>query len=175
MEAEGRERLSPRWTITPVGGADKVPTFVALIGAQRGIKLATLIDVQKKDKQTIENLYKRKLLNKKNVHTFADFTGTDEADIEDMFSAGLYLKLVNGEFAKDLGNPIAEADLPAGARILVRVEQFLGAKPLGGSAKFSHYRPARYFTENSAALRGDLDVATLDRFEAAFKTLNALL
>ena len=36
----GREGLSDDWTITPVGGFDKVSTFVALIGAQSGIRLA---------------------------------------------------------------------------------------------------------------------------------------
>ena len=65
--------LSGDWTITPVGGSDKVPTFVALIGAQTHLNVAVLIDYQKKDRQVIENLYKRKLLDKKHVVTFAAF------------------------------------------------------------------------------------------------------
>jgi hypothetical protein len=35
LASAGRVALDPGWTITPVGGADKVPTFVALIGAQK--------------------------------------------------------------------------------------------------------------------------------------------
>ena len=37
-----------------VGGADKVPTFVALLGAQKSLNIATLIDLQSKDAQTVE-------------------------------------------------------------------------------------------------------------------------
>ena len=114
--------LSPEWTITPVGGADKVPTFVALIGAQTNLNVAVLIDYQKKDKQTIENLYKRKLLKRKNVLTFADYTGGKEADVEDMFRPRFYLSLVNQTF----GGSVGLADLSSNhARILRRLEQYL--------------------------------------------------
>ena len=65
-----------------------------------------MIDIQKKDKQSIENLYKKKLLSKNKVFTFADFTNTAEADIEDMFETDFYTSLVNSEYEKELGNPI---------------------------------------------------------------------
>jgi hypothetical protein len=81
LEEEGRTGLSPKWTVTPVGGSDKVPTFVALLGAQRGMKVATFIDIQNKDQQSIENLFKRKLLKKNHVLTFADFTGSSMRNI----------------------------------------------------------------------------------------------
>ena len=67
LQVSGRQGLSPDWTITPVGGADKVPTFAALLGSQKDINVATLIDIQHKDKQSIENLYKKKLLAQRNV------------------------------------------------------------------------------------------------------------
>jgi hypothetical protein len=51
LEASNRLSLSQRWTVTPVGGADKVPTFVALLGAQKKMKVATLIDIQNKDRK----------------------------------------------------------------------------------------------------------------------------
>jgi hypothetical protein len=170
-----RTALSDKWTITPVGGSDKVPTFVALLGAQKRMKLATLIDIQKKDRQRIEQLYKSKLLQKKNVMTFGEFTGRDEADIEDMFDVDFYLKLVNAEFKPGLAKPIAESDLPAtDERIVVRLEEYFKAKPLKNES-FNHYRPARYFVENVATLKGDLSKDTLDKFEAAAKALYRLL
>jgi len=113
MRENGRESLDDRWVITPVGGADKVPTFVALMGAQKGLTLATLIDIQKGQEQTVENLYKSKLLKKKNVMTFADVLGVAEADIEDMFGVDFYLTLVNEEFKSVLEAPIKESDLPS--------------------------------------------------------------
>ena len=60
--------LSEDWTITPVGGADKVPTFVALIGAQTNLRVAVLIDYQKKDRQVIENLYRKEIAKPKSCH-----------------------------------------------------------------------------------------------------------
>ncbi|MCQ3812650.1 MAG: AAA family ATPase [Acidimicrobiia bacterium] len=112
LQSDGREGLSADWTITPVGGFDKVSTFVALIGAQSGIKLATLVDYHRKDQQAIENLFKRKLMQKSNVLTFADFVDGDEADVEDMFDPGFYLKLVKKEF----GTSIKVADLSGSPR-----------------------------------------------------------
>lgn len=173
---QNRETLDERWTITPVGGSDKVPTFVSLIGANTKLKLATLIDYQKKDQQTIENLFKKKLLAKKSVHTFADYTGTSEADIEDMFENSFYVKLVNGEYKSDLAQNITLSALPKGGdRFLPRIEEYLGDNPLNNNAKFNHYRPARYFAENVGTLEPKLSDDTLNRFEEAFKALNALL
>lgn len=87
-----------------------------------------------------------------------------------------YLKLVNAEYASDLSKKVKEADVRTGnPRILVRLEEFLATHPLKGSARFNHFRPARYFTENTATLKKAISATTLDRFEAAFKKLNALL
>ena len=172
LQEKGAEGLSGDWTITPVGGADKVPTFVALIGAQTKLNVAVLIDYQKKDRQVIENLYKRKLLNKKHVVTFADFVSRSEADIEDMFSPDFYIELVNGSY----GCSIAVGDLPKShPRILRRVEDYLEDNALPGGASLNHYRPARYFSENIGTLAGTLDDAVLERFQQAFDTLNSLL
>ena len=162
--------LSADWTITPVGGFDKVSTFVALIGAQPGLRLATLIDYHRRDQQAIENLFKRKLMEKSNVLTFANFVDGDEADVEDMFKPSFYLELVNQEF----GSSINVGDLPThGNRILPRLEEYLESNPLPESARFNHYRPARYLMEHTHAL--NIPDQTLDRFERAFTTLNQLL
>ena len=176
LEESRREGLSDKWTITPVGGSDKVPTFAALLGAQKRMKVATLIDIQSKDRQVVENLYKRKLLQKTNVLTFADFTSTPEADIEDMFELDFYLRLVNGDYGKSLDKPIEESDLSERhPRVLVRLTRFLERSPLKGRARFSHYRPARYFVENVSDLTKAISPATLGRFETAFIRLNSLL
>ncbi|HEY6766071.1 MAG TPA: AAA family ATPase [Candidatus Sulfotelmatobacter sp.] len=174
LSEAGRESLSPAWTITPVGGSDKIPTFVALMGSQKKLKVATLIDYQKKDQQTIENLYKKKLLSKKNVHTFAQYAGKTEADIEDMFDPLFYLNLVNEEYKNELPKKIGLKEIGKHPRILVNIEEWLKTNPLK-SGCFNHYRPARYFAENIGTLGAKLDKPTLDRFEATFKALNALI
>ena len=176
LERKNRTGLDQRWTITPVGGADRVPTFVALLGAQTEMNVAVLVDFQSKDRQSIENLYKKKLLEKSHVVTYADFTGEPEADAEDMFDPRFYLRLVNDEFKKVLPEPIVAANLSTGPpRILRRIEGVLESRPMSGDTQFNHYRPARYFTEQVGSLESDIDEPTLGRFEQAFKRLNALL
>jgi predicted ATP-dependent endonuclease of OLD family len=176
LSEKGRTGLSDQWTTTPVGGADKVPTFVALIGAQKNLNVAVLIDYQKSGRQQIENLYKKKLLQKKKVLTFTDFTNTAEADIEDMFDDDFYLALVNEEFKEELIKPISPVDLPRGGRIIVRIENYLAMNPLkNGSKEFNHFRPARRLAESLAIFGPRVSDAALARFEAAFSKLNALL
>lgn len=172
LQDKGGTGLNADWTITPVGGASNVPTFVALIGARTSLNVAVLIDYQKKDQQSIENLYKRKLLQKSHVLTYADFVSKEEADIEDMFGSEFYLKLVNGEFASS----IQLADLGENhPRVLHRLERYLEKYPLPNNARFNHYRPARYFTENIGSLANELSDDELGRFQRAFDKLNKLL
>jgi predicted ATP-dependent endonuclease of OLD family len=175
LERQKKSGLSPKWTVTPVGGAGKVPTFVALLGSQKNLNLATLIDFQTSDQQQIENLYKKRLLQKKRVITFADFTNTSEADIEDMFDVSFYLHLVNLEFGLTASPIQASAFASEAPRILQRLELHFTQHPLPKAATFNHYRPARYFAENVAALEGQLSAGTLKRFEDAFERLNELL
>lgn len=175
LEREGGVGLSPKWTITPVGGSGKVPTFVALLAPQKGLKIATLLDVQTSDKQSIEGLYKKRLLKKTNVLTYADFTGTAEADVADMFDRDFYLGLVNSEYADVLEKPLQVSDLNAHLpRILRAIEAVLKEHPLKRGS-FGHFRPARYFTENIDVLTPALSQNTKQRFGQAFAQLNALL
>ncbi len=173
LQRRGMEGLSPDWTITPVGGADNVPTFVALIGAQTKLNVAVLIDLQRKGRQKVQNLYKRRLLKKKQVLTFADFISgddaVDEADIEDMFPSEFYLKLVKGE----LGPSVSLDDFAKeGPRIVRRLDNYLKEKQL---PPLNHFRPALYLSKNIDSLSEDLSDQDLCSFENAFKALNALL
>ena len=172
LQRRGQRGLSPDWIITPVGGADKVPTFVALIGAQTNLNVAVLIDFQKQGQQSIENLYKSKMLKKHQVMTFADFTDASEADIEDMFDPEFYLKLVNSEFTASLKLGQLSSTLP---RILQRIEKRLEKHSLPKNVQFNHYRPARYLSENIGSLEEEFTDETLDRFQRAFDALNQLL
>ena len=175
LQREKRVGLSEEWVITPVGGSGKVPTFVALLGSQKGINVATLLDIQASDRQLIEDLYKKKLLTKKQVSTYAEFTGGTEADVEDMFDRDFYVELVNGEFSGQLKGKIAASKLNGSEpRTLRAIEAWLTSNPMKNGS-FGHYRPARYFSEQLTMLWPKVSDATKDRFEAAFKHLNSLL
>ncbi len=171
LQAAGREGLDAGWTITPVGGSDKVPTFVALLGSQARMNIATLIDFQEKDRQAIENMWRRKLVKKKQVITYADFVDAKEADVEDVLGTAFYLKLVNAEYASALGEPISAKDLKSkNPRITVRLEEHFADTPLRADMAFNHYRPARYLAEKVGNLK--VPAAVLDRFERIFSIVN---
>ena len=175
LEREGRTGLSEEWTLTPVGGSGKVPTFVALLAPQHGMNVATLLDVQASDRAVITDLYKKKLLKRKNVMTYAEFVNPDEADVEDLFDREFYVSLVNGEFkneiVKPVETPLLNEHMP---RILRSLEEYIADNPFK-SGRFGHYRPARYFVENIDALWPRVSDKTKDRFEALFGQANALL
>lgn len=172
LQRKGRIGLSSDWTITPVGGADKVSTFVALLGAQSKLNIAVLIDFQKMNRQGVEHLYKSKLLKRRQVLTYSDFTTNAEADIEDMFDPQFYLKLVNAEYKSDieLGDLIGPDQ-----RIVRRIQSYVGSNPLPDAAKFNHYRPARLFSTGVDGFESELSDASLARFQTAFDALNGLL
>ena len=120
------------------------------------MNIATLIDFQEKDRQAIENMWRRKLVQKKQVLTYADFVDAREADVEDVIGTSFYLELVNAEYAAALGEPIAERDLKSKhPRITVRLKEYFAENPLSGGVTFNHYRPARYLAEKV----GDLTAA----------------
>ena len=175
LEREGRTGLSEKWTLTPVGGSGKVPTFVALLAPQHGMNVATLLDVQASDRAVTADLYKKKLLAKKNVMTYAEFVDPDEADIEDLFDREFYVSLVNEEFKKEIVKPIETGLLNGNIpRTLRALEDFIADNPFK-SGQFGHYRPARYFVENVDALWPRVSDETRNRFEALFRRANALL
>ena len=171
LQHQGRDGLRDDWTITPVAGAGNVSTFVALIGARTDLNVAVLIDFQKRDRQTIESLYKEKLLKKKNVLTYANYVADKEADVEDMFEPEFYLKLVEGVY----GNSIDSSELSPQPRIVRRIEKYLNDNPMPKGVTFNHYSPAFYLSSNIDSLSGNLSDQVLDRFQNAFDDLNALL
>ncbi len=177
LERESREGLSEKWVITPVGGSGKVPAFVSLLAHQSGMNIATLLDIKNKDRQVIEDLYKKKLLKKKQVLTYADFTKNKEADVEDLFDREFYVGLLNAEFEKQLEKPIDLSELNEKVpRILKAIEDHLSENPSTfKSGSFSHYRPARYLTEYMTDLWGEIPSETKDTFERIFQELNKLL
>jgi hypothetical protein len=170
LQSKERVGLDTQWTITPAGGTHQAPIFGALMGTQKHLHVATLLDLQRTNPPVMENLQKRKLLEKNRVLTFAEFVGKREADLEDMFEEDFYLMLVNTEF----GTALTPNDLKSQApRVLGRLEEYFLANPLRNGVVFNNFRPARLLVERISSL--SVPNVTLDRFEALFTRLNALL
>src|SRR5438105_10003735 len=162
LASKGRARLDPQWVIVPVGGLDKIPTFVALLGTQ--LNVAVILDVAGGGSQKVTSLVERGIIGGEKLIPLTEFTGTPEADIEDLFDEGFYLDLL-----KRSGTAIVKkADLKPKGRILKRVEAAAGRK-------LDHYKPARYLFENEAELLPKVSDEALDRFEKLFQRVNTLL
>lgn len=174
MERCGKPSLSRSWTIVPVGGIGKVPVFASLLGSQKGMNVAALLDVTRKDRQVINRIYERKLLAKRNVLTYANFLERNEADVEDLFDRQFYIHLVNEEFKEDLLSRIEANSLKPSHRVIPALEQYLKkCKQL--KVPFNHYRPARFFMENAASLWSEVSEDTKNRVAKMFEEVNRLL
>lgn len=177
FERERRTSLSNRWVITPVGGSGRVSAFAALLSSQTGINVVALLDFDKGSQNLVESLYRKKLLKKRNVRTYAEFLDQASADLEDLFERDFYLSLVNFEFSSELVKPIGLDEISKkDPRILRSIEGYLKVNPdTMNSGMFNHFRPARYFSEHINELWDQISDEVKDRFESIFETLNGLL
>jgi predicted ATP-dependent endonuclease of OLD family len=163
----GRTALEEKITLVPVGGMDKVVTFISLL---RGNKLSVvcLLDTVKdpKSKARLSDLIDQKIIHQNKIKFFDEFVqGFTQADLEDLFKKEDYLKFYNEAY------PDAKVNLsdlnPSIQPILIQICKFLGIE------RFNHYRPA-----NTLASKG-IDAnffskETLDNFELLFKSINKL-
>ena len=170
LESVKRQYLRDDVTIVPVGGLDKVTTFISLL---RGSKLivACLLDTftDQKGKQKVDDLIMHKIIKDKNIRFFSEFSGTGKptADIEDMFDKTEYLKYFNAAFSGEHSEvKIADLD-PTIDTILKQINKVIGKD------RFNHYRPANRMNQVSPSI-SDFSSATMDRFEKVFSEINKL-
>ena len=162
LKEQGKPGLDDQWTVLPVGGLDKMPTFMALLSPQ--VYVVALHDVPGSAPQRLQDLVDRKIIDAKQLLPLTEITGSKEADIEDMFDVAFYLQLL-----VDSGTALVdETKLKGTQRLLNRIETLIGHK-------ISHYAPARYLTVHSDAILPTVPKATVDRFEKLFDSLNARL
>lgn len=185
LEAAGREYLREDIKIVPVGGLDKVSTFIALLGANQ-LELVVLHDYNGQPDAHIESMARQKIIKERSILHYGLFVtapakggkkGTPAsyppADVEDLISIPLYLNLFNGAYGKNLPTPVSETDLPSRDRIIQRIDSHLQTKniTLRKSGGFNHYIPASFLASNPPS---KVDENTLNRFEMLFKQVNGL-
>jgi len=170
LESEKRTFLKDTITIVPVGGLDKVTTFISLL---RGSKLnvVCLLDtfIDQKGKQKVDDLVKCKIIKEKNIRFFNEFTnnGKSIADIEDLFEKEEYLKLFNLSFDGDYQS-ISSSELDTSIdTILKQINKVIGKD------RFNHYRPANKLNQLGVD-KSYFSSKTLDNFEKIFIEINKL-
>jgi predicted ATPase len=179
LKRRKREGLDSRWVICPTGGLDKVRSFVSLFGGNK-LNVAVLTDLAKSDRKKIEDLKRSAILSSDNIHTYAEFVGHEEADVEDLFTPAIFAQIVNGAYSLAKCYQITPAKLSSAGENIVRqvkqVEAIFAVMPQT-IPEYDHFTPASWLIANSAMLDGDGEELsiTLDRAEAAFRLYNKLL
>ena len=164
LEKSGREGLGP-WNIVQTGGIGKVASFVKLFGSM-GLNLAVLVDNHNNERQQIENLSNEDTVDKDKVLTYADFTDSKEADVEDMLTTDFYLELVERTY----NISIKKADLPKRSRVISRLESYFETNPIPNGVSFRHLKQANYLMENIESTEVPEEI--LSRFQKVFDKLN---
>jgi predicted ATPase len=163
LREKGRAALDQRWSLVPVGGADMVPTFVALLGLH--LDVTVLVDARKSGNQRLSALAQRGYLADKRIITIGEILGRPSADIEDLFKTEDYLVIYNAAFSKTL----APVNLPGSDPIVTRIARAERIE------KFDHGKPADVLMRRRDQFLPKLSEQTLTNFEALFKRVNETL
>jgi len=167
LQEAGRSSLDEKISLVPVGGMEKVSTFVSLLRGSQ-LNIACLLDssIDSSSKSKLENVIREKLIERKKIVYFDEFVTASEADIEDIFSKEEYLNLFNEAFSEH--KDIVEADLNGKiARIVLQINKHLNVD------RFNHYRPSNILAQKGVKA-SDFSEQTLSRFEDIFKKINSL-
>ena len=157
--AAERSKLDERWRILPAGGATNIATFVSLIGPH--LDITVLADSGTKGMQRVTGMVDHGLLAGHRLILANSATASRNADIEDLFSEGDYLKLFN----KTFGTSLKVKDLPPGDRIVKRLESKQGS--------YVHGEVAETLLRNYSGI--EFANETLDRFAKLNSLLNSTM
>lgn len=164
LNSLNRVGLNESITIVPVGGADKIATFISLM---RGNKLQTvcLLDTfsDQSAKARLDKMVTEKLISDKKIIFYHDILGSTFADIEDMFEIKEYLALYNGAFEQNIQEDQIDKSKPIMNQL----------KRLNNNNSFNHYAPANYMAKKIESLT--FSDTTLTNFENLFVRINKLL
>jgi len=162
LASQGKVGLDPRLSIIPVGGAENMPAFVALLG--RRLRITALLDGAQlsRTKSRVLAAANSNGVPEANIVACSQVQGIPTtADIEDLFAESDYLKLYS--WALD---SLSSAELAqTGEPILRKIEAVRG--------KFDHALPAHALSRRTQEFFETVDSDSLRRFEELFILLNA--
>jgi hypothetical protein len=162
--AKGAPGLDPRLTMIPIGGADNMPAFIALLG--RRLKVSALIDGARSQARfgRIKAAAKANGVPESAIVLCSDVPGMPtNADIEDLFTANDYLRLYNWTFGTSIqAADLASTDEPILKKLL----------DLRSGQDFDHALPAHQLTNRREDFFSSIEAATERNFAALFQLLN---
>jgi predicted ATP-dependent endonuclease of OLD family len=168
LESQNRPHLREDVTIVPVGGLDKVATFISLLRASK-LNIVCLLDTftDPGGKQKVDDLIRDKIIKEKNVRFFDEFAAVsgNKADLEDMFEKTEYLSFFNAAFPEHKDIAVSDLADPS-APIVLQINTVLKR------TRYNHYRPAAYASQQGLQTT-NFSADTLKRFEAMFEEINS--
>ncbi|MCA2008520.1 AAA family ATPase [Tritonibacter mobilis] len=171
LSGNGGTGLDPKLTLTPAGGAQKIPYMVSLL-ASENLDVMVVLDHEKDAAATREGLVKGKLLRDQNVvsigDAFPEGSRPTEADVEDLLDADVYEALVRESYANELAGKTLKVNdkIP---RLAKRMEQAF--KEVG--LEFYKTRPTRLFLEKMGTDPGAvMTQGAKDRIGKLFTIIN---
>ena len=164
LNNSGRKGLSDKITIVPVGGAEKVATFISLMRGNE-LNCVCLLDTfnNQKAKANLDKMIRQKLIAEKKIIYADKYTSFEYSDVEDLFEKEEYLLLYNGAFNMSLQKTDIDDDKPIMGQL----------RHLNGDKDFNHYIPAKFMMENISEV--SFSDETLGRFEKVLADVNKLL
>ena len=168
----GKTGLDDRWVLVPGGGISKLAAFLTLFGANQ-MKVCVLADSSAQNNKTIRSLKASGKLYDAGIVQVGDASGVEEADIEDILPAQLYVDLVNEAYRGELaGTSLTLDELPDGPRIVKRVEEAFAIRDIN-KGRLNHYSPAGALLRMKETT--EMSEEQLSTAEALIQKINALL
>ena len=156
----------------PGGGISKLAAFLTLFGANQ-MKVCVLADSSVRHSKTIGKLKASGKLYDAGIVQVGEASGVEEADIEDLLPAQLYVDLVNEAYRGELaGMSLTLDDLADGPRIVKRVEDVFVARSVN-EGHLNHYSPAGALLRTKET--GEMSEEQLSAAEVLIQKINALL
>ncbi|MFF0219597.1 hypothetical protein [Streptomyces vinaceus] len=145
---------------------------MTLLGANK-LNVAVLVDSSTKGVGAVQRLRDNDQLARNGLVEISDFTGTADADVEDLFDRDFYIELVNRAYASELTKPIGASELDAkDSRIVGQIEAVFKKRKI--SIRFNHYKPASVLLGEQVSLVPQI-TTTIARADQLFTWLNSLL
>jgi energy-coupling factor transporter ATP-binding protein EcfA2 len=172
LRGVGKTALPKELTMTPAGGAQKIPYMVALLTSER-LNVLVLLDDEKQARGTKDELIKTKLIRDDNIVLIVDAfdapTKPAEADIEDLLDEATFDRLVRQSYDAELVGKklILNPQVPRIAKRYQEAFQALGLE-------FNKTRPARLLLNLMVTESDKIVTATAQpRFERLFAAIDA--
>ncbi|MCG9575361.1 ATP-binding protein [Vibrio tubiashii] len=173
LKSLGRTGLLNKITITPAGGAQKIPYLVSLLSAQH-LNLLVLLDHEKDALATKADLLANHRLSKRNVILVSEATDSEvsELDIEDLLGSEYFLSLAEEAYKEEISDKLTyNMNIP---RVCKRFEKAM--KDSGINRQFVKAKPARVFMNRlSEGCADSLPEEVITNFETLFKLINKQL